>query len=559
MKDPEYNLLDEPWIPIRLLDGTITNVGLLELVERTSDVADLACELPTQNIAIQRLILAIAYRVATPSNEQEWARQWNEGAPTDRMLEYLEKWRDRFYLFGGRYPFMQVADLRTEKDAVSGLEKIIADVPNGEQFFTTRHGKALAKISAAEAARWLVHVQAYDPSGIRSGAVGDSQVKGGKGYPIGPSWCGHLGLVWLKGENLDESLVLNLVPSDAGNLRGVSVSTQWGGCTWEDDEPETSVRNDYSLLDSSGTPRPISIPRLLTWHSRRVRLVGDVSGVTGVVLAQGDKLAPQQMQQYEPLSLWRYSMPQSKKFKQDVYMPRKFEAGRALWRNLPGALPEVAKIDGADKQPKDEFFPSATLSFHYAFEESLVKTDYPKRMCIQAIGVTYGPQESTFEDIYFDELALSVALMRADQPELAAQVDRQVRNTEEVAKHLGVFAANLARAAGESGDGAGDGARERAKQLFYARVDDPFRHWLADIDEESKPSEIARVWERSLRAFAQETAAGLAASTPSAAIIGRYIDRDKRVFLNVGTAENYFNSALNKLLPIQKDTQEGTK
>lgn len=556
MKDPEYNLLDEPWIPIRLLDGTITNVGLLELVERTSDIADLACELPTQNIAIQRLILAIAYRVATPSNEQEWARQWNEGAPTDRMLEYLEKWRDRFYLFGGRYPFMQVADLRTEKDSVSGLEKIIADVPNGEQFFTTRHGKALAKISAAEAARWLVHVQAYDPSGIRSGAVGDSQVKGGKGYPIGPSWCGHLGVVWLKGENLDESLVLNLVPSDAGNLRGVSASTQWGGCTWEDDEPETAERNDYSLLDSSGTPRPISIPRLLTWHSRRVRLVGDVSGVTGVVLALGDKLAPQQMQQYEPLSLWRYSMPQSKKFKQDVYMPRKFEAGRALWRNLPGALPEVAKIDGADKQKKDEFFPSATLSFHYAFEESLVKTDYPKRMRIQAIGVTYGPQESTFEDIYFDELTLSVALMRADQPELAAQVDRQVRNTEEVAKYLGVFAANLARAAGESGDGAGDGARERAKQLFYARVDDPFRHWLANIDEDSKPSEIAQSWERSLRAFAQETASELVASTPSAAIIGRETGWG---FMNVGTAENYFNSALNKLLPIQEDTQEGMK
>lgn len=556
MKDPEYNLLDEPWIPIRLLDGTITNVGLLELVERTSDVADLACELPTQNIAIQRLILAIAYRVAVPSNEQEWARQWNEGAPTERMLEYLEEWRDRFYLFGGRYPFMQVAGLRTEKDAVSGLEKIIADVPNGEQFFTTRHGKALAKISAAEAARWLIHAQAYDPSGIRSGAVGDSQVKGGKGYPIGPSWCGHLGIVWLKGENLDESLVLNLVPSDSGNLRGVSTSTQWGGCTWEDEEPETSVRNDYSLLDSAGIPRPISIPRLLTWHSRRVRLIGDVSGVTGVVLAQGDKLAPQQMQQYEPLSLWRYSMPQSKKFKQDVYMPRKFEAGRALWHNLPGALPEVTKIDGADKQKKDEFFPSATLSFHYAFEESLVKTDYPKRVRIQAIGVTYGPQESTFEDIYFDELTLSVALMRADQPDLAARVDQQVRNTEEVAKILGVLAANLARAAGESGDGAGDGARDRAKQDFYARVDDPFRNWLANIDEDSKPSEIAQGWERSLRAFAQETAAELVASTPSSAIIGRDTGRG---FMNIGTAENFFNSALNKRLPIQKDTQEGTK
>lgn len=556
MKDPEYNLLDEPWIPIRLLDGTITNVGLLELVERTSDIADLACELPTQNIAIQRLILAIAYRVATPSNEQEWARQWNEGAPTDRMLEYLEEWRDRFYLFGGRYPFMQVADLRTEKDAVSGLEKIIADVPNGEQFFTTRHGKALANISAAEAARWLVHVQAYDPSGIRSGAVGDPKVERGKGYSIGPSWCGQLGMVWLKGENLDESLVLNLVPSDSGNLRGVSTSTQWGGCSWEDDEPETAERGDYSLLGSSGTPLPISIPRLLTWHSRRVRLVGDVSGVTGVVLALGDKLTPQQMQQYEPLSLWRYSVRQSKKFKQDVYMPKKFEAGRALWRNLPEVLPDGRKIIGADKQKKVEFYPSATLSFHYAFEESLVKTDYPKRLRIQAVGAVYRAEETYFNDIYFDELTLSVALMRAGQPQLAAQVDQQVRNTEEVAEALGVFAANLARAAGESGDGAGNGARDRTKQLFFARVDDPFRHWLANIDEDSKPSEIAQSWERSLRTFAQESAAELVASMPLTAIIGRDTVRG---FMNIGTAENYFNSELNKLLPVHNNAQEGMK
>lgn len=132
MKNPEYNLLDEPWIPVRLLDGTITDVGLLELLRRSTDIADLACELPTQSIAIQRLILAIAYRVATPRDMQDWVRQWDEGAPTEQMIEYLERWRDRFYLFGGRFPFMQVADLRTAKNSVSGLEKLIADVPNGE-------------------------------------------------------------------------------------------------------------------------------------------------------------------------------------------------------------------------------------------------------------------------------------------------------------------------------------------------------------------------------------------------------------------------------------------
>ena len=556
MKNPEYNLLEEPWIPVRLLDGTIADVGLLELLRRTTDIADLACELPTQSIAIQRLLLAIAYRVATPLDAHDWARQWNEGAPTDQMIEYLERWRDRFFLFGGRFPFMQVADLRTAKDAVSGLEKLIADVPNGEQFFTTRHGRALACIPPSEAARWLVHAQAYDPSGIRSGAVGDSQVKGGKGYPIGPSWCGHLGLVWLKGKDLDETLVLNLIPADAAELRGVESSTEWGTCSWEVSEAESAVRGDYSLLDPSGTPRDISIPRLLTWHSRRIRLVGNREGVTGVVLAQGDKLAPQQMHRYEPQSLWRYSAPQSKKFKQDVYMPRKFEAGRALWRNLPGTLPTVTTVQGVDKQPKREFLPSATLSFHYQLDNASIETTYPKVMRIQAVGVSYGPQEATFEDIYSDELTLSVAVMRVEREDLSAEIDRQVRLTEEIARHVGNLAANLARAAGESGEGAGDGARDRAKELFFSAVDTDFRTWLAQVDGREDAREVGRRWERSLRQHATDIQTELVRGASSSAIIGRDTGRG---YMSIGIAENIFRAALNKHLPLQKTNQEGTK
>ena len=556
MKNPEYNLLDEPWIPVRLLDGTIADVGLLELLRRTTEIADLACELPTQSIAIQRLVLAIAYRVAPPRDARDWVRQWDEGAPTEQMIEYLERWRDRFYLFGGCFPFMQVADLRTAKDAVSGLEKLIADVPNGEQFFTTRHGRALACIPPSEAARWLVHAQAYDPSGIRSGAVGDSQVKGGKGYPIGPSWCGHLGLVWLKGKDLDETLVLNLVPADAAQLRGVESTTEWGACSWEDSEAESAVRGDYSLLDPSGTPRDISIPRLLTWHSRRVRLVGNREGVTGVVLAQGDKLAPQQMHRYEPQSLWRYSTPQSKKFKQDVYMPRKYEAGRALWRNLPGTLPTVTTVQGVDKQPKQEFLPSATLSFHYQLDNASIETAYPKVMRIQAVGVTYGPQEATFEDIYSDELTLSVAVMRVEHEDLSAEIDRQVRLTEEIARHVGNLAANLVRAAGESGDGAGDGARDHAKELFFSAVDTDFRTWLTQVDGRESARDAGRRWECSLRQHALDIQAELVRGASSSAIIGRDTGRG---YMNVGIAENYFRAALNKHLPLQKTNQEGTK
>jgi len=557
MKNPEYNLLDEPWIPVRLLDGTIADVGLLELLRRTTEIADLACELPTQSIAIQRLVLAIAYRVVPPRDARDWARQWDEGAPTEQMIEYLERWRDRFYLFGGCFPFMQVADLRTEKDEEKALDAVVACVPKEDKrLFSTRQGAGVARLSPSDAARWLVHAQVYDPSGTRTGAVGDEKVKGGKGYPIGPAWCGHLGLVWLKGQDLDETLVLNLIPAATAELCGVDSSTEWGTCSWEASEPETSVRGDYSLLDPAGTPRELSIPRLLTWHSRRIRLMGDSNGVTGVILAQGDKLAPQEMRMYEPQSLWRYSIEQSKKFKQDVYMPRKFESGRAFWRNLPGTLPTVTTVQGVDKQPKQEFLPSATLSFHYQLDNASIETTYPKVMRIQAVGVTYGPQESTFEDIYSDELTLSVAVMRVEREDLSAEIDRQVRLTEEVARDVGTLAANLARAAGESAKGAGEGARDRAKERFFSEIDTSFRIWLSQVDGHGSARDVGRRWERTLRQHATDIQTELVRGASSSAIIGRDTGRG---YMNVGIAENYFRAALNKHLPLQKTNQEGTR
>jgi len=262
------------------------------------------------------------------------------------------------------------------------------------------------------------------------------------------------------------------------------------------------------------------------------------------------------MRQYEPHSLWRYSTPQSKKFKRDVYMPRKFEAGRALWRNLPGTLPTPTMVQGVDKQPKREFMPSATLSFHYQLESSMITTEYPRVMRIQAVGVTYGPQEATFEDIYSDELTLSVAVLRAEREDLAAEIDRQVRLTEDVSRAVGTLAANLARAAGESGEGAGDGSRDRAKERFFSVVDDPFRTWLAHVDGREDAREVGRRWENSLRRYALAIQRELVACASSSAIIGRDTGRG---YMNVGIAENFFRSALEKLVPNSDNKQEGTK
>ncbi|WP_083940060.1 type I-E CRISPR-associated protein Cse1/CasA [Actinomyces sp. HPA0247] len=158
--------------------------------------------------------------------------------------------------------------------------------------------------------------------------------------------------VWIKGNDLDETIVLNLIPSDSGRLEGGDNSSDWGACTWEKADPWTANRDDYSVAGKKGTTKAesLSIPKLMTWQSRRVRLFGDSAGVTKVLVCQGDKLTPHNMFRYEPQSMWRYDSGASKK-SVDVYKAFNFTADRAMWRNLPGVFcPQVkVKVGGRSR------------------------------------------------------------------------------------------------------------------------------------------------------------------------------------------------------------------
>src|SRR5699024_7338675 len=137
--------------------------------------------------------------------------------PLETLRNYADRVRDRFDLFDPERPFFQVADLHSKKGEVSGLEKIVADVPNGEPLFTTRSAKNLQRIEPSEAARWLVHTHAFDPSGIKTGAVGDPKVKNGKGYPIGTGWSGQIGGILALGTTVHDTLLLNLIAREASD------------------------------------------------------------------------------------------------------------------------------------------------------------------------------------------------------------------------------------------------------------------------------------------------------------------------------------------------------
>ena len=210
---PHFNLLDEPWIRVTRLGGETDEVSLLTLFREAEDIEGIHGEIASQDVAILRLALAICHRtMGGPEDVATWKEYWQTpGRLGAEACDYLERFRDRFDLRHPQRPFFQVAGIHSASGKTSGLASLIADVPNGSPFFTTRIGPGLESIGWAEAARWLVHVHAFDPSGIRTGAVGDPQVKGGRGYPIGPGWAGQIGVITANGENLERTLLLNKI------------------------------------------------------------------------------------------------------------------------------------------------------------------------------------------------------------------------------------------------------------------------------------------------------------------------------------------------------------
>lgn len=481
-KTNSFDLVERPWIAVRFLDGTVGEVSLREVFARADEIHDVAGELPTQDFAIIRLLLAILHRALDPVERpvEEWGELWRGELLLGELTgDYLEQYRDRFDLLHPETPFYQVAPLRTPKGEVSSLGKLIADVPNGEPYFTTRQKRGVDQIGYAEAARWLVHCQAFDPSGIKSGAVGDPRVKGGKGYPIGTAWVGSLGGLLLEGENLRETLLLNLV---LGDTQGAA----WplgDFAVWERGQPTEVERNSNA---------PAGIADLFTWQSRRVRLDHDGSQVTGVTIANGDPLKPQTVQgieNIEPMTGWRRSQTQEKALgtSRIVYMPRTHDPSRSLWRGLGAILPqadrETQRREGSSSLPPLSLGWIARLAGQGAFAET-------RMLRTRAIGIEYGIHSAIVAEIVDDSLAIHPILLTGLNLVLAQGVIDAVGQTESAVSALAQLAGSLALAQG----GDPDGPRDRAREGAYFLIDAPFRSWLASLSDDTDTVEAQDRW-----------------------------------------------------------------
>ncbi|MFD5029470.1 type I-E CRISPR-associated protein Cse1/CasA [Streptomyces sp. NPDC058405] len=542
-----FDLVSRPWLPVQRLDGTTAELSLRDVFTQAGEVRRLVGDVPTQEFALLRLLLAVAHdALEGPEDVDAWEELWSAAQPFSEVPSYLDRHRDRFDLLHPDTPFFQVSGLHTEKDEVASLNRIVADVPNGDPFFSMRR-PGTGRLTFAEAARWLVHAHAFDPSGIKSGAVGDPRVKAGKGYPQGVAWTGNLGGVFAEGKSLRETLLLNLIAADNDSPR-----------VHRDDRPawRRAPGGPASMeADPDADPeelRPSGPRDLYTWQSRRLRLHIDedpVAGaaVTGVVLAYGDPLAPHNMQGSEPMTGWRRSAAQEKKRREPlVYMPQEHDPRRAAWRGLASLLFAGRTNDAKDqRQDAPARLRPAVLDWvsRLANEGAL-----PRRSLIRArtVGAVYGTQQSVIDEMVDDGVTLAVVLLHERDHRYGQSAVGAVDDADAAVGALGALADNLARARGAEPGPPSDTARD----LGFSTLDGPYRQWLRALGESDDPYRARREWQLTAHRLIRELGSDLLNAAGTAAWEGRMVDtRTGPRWLNDTLADVWFKGQLRKALP----------
>lgn len=318
-------------MPVRLADGRVTDLGLLGVFRRSGEIVALAETAPPSLVAQYRLLLAITHRALTGTFRGEAAQKWSDrdratwyrtGLPVERICEYLEHWRDRFWLFHPAHPFMQVAELATadetrDKEPKPWTQISLASASgNAPVVFDHSHDDMSSCITPAQAVRALLGYLQFTPGGLvkmlrasdKAGALANTAA------------------VIPMGSTLAQTLCLCLHPAPSAN--GVEDVSAW-------------EREPLMVAQICADPVLATGPNdRYTRQSRAVLLQPEEAGevcrlrfAAGFALGE-DANAP------DPMASFRAGT--------NGLVRLTFTEGRALWRDLPAIVPNPS---GSETQP----------------------------------------------------------------------------------------------------------------------------------------------------------------------------------------------------------------
>jgi CRISPR system Cascade subunit CasA len=484
MVEKEFNLLDEKWILVMKKSGEVEEVSLLDVFSCAHEFSCLAGETVHQDAAMLRYLLSYLFSVfqkydihgneSMIATQEDALARWqslHEHGSFDIpvLREYLERFRDRHYLFHPIHPFYQVPlpGKATEYTAAK-LNGAILQSGDGAavsrtRIFALRAGRTKYRLTYPEAARWLITLNGYDDSsGKPQKKVFDENGERVKLPSPGIGWLGQLGLVYATGSNLFETLLLNLAFLKDGQYVWDYAPPVW----------ESPVKDD----ERTEIPMPEGPAALLTLQSRRIQLVAENGYVMKCKLLGGDFFTGFNLFN-EQMTLWKNT---AKKDGVPKFRPKRHDPAIQMWRNM-------ASLSSQD----DDFHRPGIVSWISRLRNEGIISNIPVRL--QAVSVIYDSKNCSVVDVYGDTMMLNTDLLSAPGKEWMDRIIQEVKYTEKLVDYLEWFANDIGKAAGGSSSYSGG---RSAKEEAYFIIDKPFRKWIASINLASDKNTVCAEWRK---------------------------------------------------------------
>lgn len=515
-KVSRFNLIDEPWISVMVnLSGETKEVSLKELFTNAHQYVQLAGDTKTQDFAVFRVLLAIlhtvfsrvdadgeAYEYVTLDDnfrvvdieenprvklmyEKElmdtWQELWNSGRFPEIINLYLQQWHERFYLFDEMYPFYQVTEQVVSADninkarpsVISGknINRQISESGNKTALFSPKYSAKnnKEKLTEAEIARWLITFQGYT-------GLSDKVIFGKEKYDVSNSkgWLFDLGGIYLEGDNLFETLLLNLVlnhPVD--EYKSLQQKPAW----------EFSGEEVVNRLLKQEPVR--NLAELYTNWSRAIYIdpstdIADAFQLSIVKLPE----IKHQNQFLEPMTLWRFNRTGTNK---ETFTPRKHTFQQAMWRSFGLiSLPD----DDSENQRRPK------IMDWYRTVKPFIGD---RRVVINTVSMQDDGNATSWvpTNEIIDRMNVEDFIIDDDKPEgWLYRVDSIVSETQQMINiHYRNFLRDIVQIRGL--DGKNDYIPQSIAKIYEA-VDRPFREWLEGIGTGDSMDEKTFEWRETL-------------------------------------------------------------
>jgi CRISPR system Cascade subunit CasA len=332
----KFNLVDEKWIPVQFLDGTRDELGIRDTLLRSSEIAEIEDASPLVVAALHRFLLAVLYcAMEGPTDIDQAKVLFKEGLPDKKITAYLEKWRDRFWLFDEKYPFGQIPTFKPKIWRPWTALAAEHNADNAKVLFDHVDVTESGSIGLAAAVRWLLATQTFAVS------AGKSEISHTGTAPS----AGAVMAIPI-GSNLMDTLIFCLVPQNREVTRADVP-------LWER-EPESLeyLKNTIRVSDKkSGKEKDRAIERgaagivdLFTWRTRSILLKESLSGgVSEVGLASGigynARMELDPMLSYKIVEIAEGETKEKVKKRVTIHFEEK-----GFWRDFDSLLPDDSHL-----------------------------------------------------------------------------------------------------------------------------------------------------------------------------------------------------------------------